>query len=479
MPLPVKYLNFYRNIKGRWDLMLFLGKWDADYRKSLIITALAFGLLFYALASFHTVWDILATAAALGIILAQFGGDMSILPADYRPSQGRVRYSVQASTHIAGEEQSFLMSNVFPCAAEEPYGFRNPILGKGLCRESPLVSDRTDDALMLRPRLAFHEDTAPMNFIRSRHQLRYIAIRVGNKLQHTTNGVKLSMHDTADAIAAERPIILRKSFYFDALMTEEAFRSRILRNNIQGDKEVYADLTTNFPIVEETIDGRAGVRFAPDMYKTVPGQIGVTTLLITENRRVAMLFQGSTKAVGSHTVTLGGSGSMNYSDIEIARESGDLRTAITRAMARELCEETGLEKHLDEVSRNTMLTGFFRWIDRCGKPEFVGITRAEDVPFSRDKSIDGDEVVKYEEIPVLINTLADFQKVIIWLRDRRLNMSLSSLMALHRMTVIATYARPDATPEQKKVYQSVSEFLFGSLAYLDKTVAAPYQLGPG
>jgi hypothetical protein len=168
---------------------------------------------------------------------------------------------------------------------------------------------------------------------------------------------------------------------------------------------------------------------------------------------------------------------MNYADLAGAGNPTDLKAAVVYAMARELCEETGMEKHFGEVRGNTLLTGFFRWIDRCGKPEFIGITRAEDVPFSRQRAIDGDEVVKYEEIPVTINTLADFHKALAWVRDQKINLSLSSLMALHRMTVIAGYGtRKDATAEQKKVYQMASEFLFGSLAYLDKTVAAPYML---
>ena len=478
MSLPVKYLNFYRNIKGRWDLMMFLCKWDTDYRKDLTITVLAFCLFSYSIATWNTVYDLIAMAVEGGIILVQLGGEMSILPADYRPSHGGVRYTVQPSIHIAYDELSFLMSSVFPTKVEEPFAFRNPISGMGLCRESPLVSDRVDDALMLSEGLPCREDMAETNYIRSRHQLRYIAIRVANKLQHTTNGVKLAMHDTADAIVMNRPITVGKSFYFDSLLTSEAFRSRIFRNNIQGEKEVYTDLTSYFPVVEEIIDGQDGVRFSHDFYKHVSGHIGITTLLITENRRVAMLFQGSTKAIGSHTVTLGGSGSMNYSDIDHVKAANDLRAGVAYAMARELCEETGMEKHLEDVRRNTMVTGFFRWIDRCGKPEFVGITRAEDVPFSKRRAIDGDEVVKYEEIPVLITTLSDFQKVLNWLRANKMNMSLSSLMALHRMTVIATYAGPKATPEQRKIYQAVSEFLFGSLAYLDKTVDAPYML-PG
>ena len=233
MPLPVKYLNFYRNIKGRWDLMLFLCKWDIDYRKDLLITVLAFCLFSYSIATWNTVYDIIAMIVEGGIIVIQLGGEMSILPADYRPAHGGVRYSAQPSTHISYDELSFLMSAVFPPLVEEPLGFRNPIAGRGLCRESPLVSDRVDDALMLCEGLPTREDTGVSNYIRSRHQLRYIAIRVANKLQHTTNGVKLALHDTADAFLSSRPVMVRKSFYFDALLTSEAFRSRIFRNNIQ------------------------------------------------------------------------------------------------------------------------------------------------------------------------------------------------------------------------------------------------------
>jgi hypothetical protein len=476
MSLPVRYLNFYRNIKGRYDLMMFLCKWDPDYRKDLIITALAFLLFAYSWATWNSFYDLVAMAVELGIIMVQLGGEMSILPADYRPAHGGVRYTVAPSVHIAQDELSYLMAAVFPSAAEASLGFLNPIAGAGLCRESPLVASRLDDTLMLRKALPYTEDMSQTNYIRSRHQLRYIAIRVANRLQHTTNGMKLALYDTAEALAGEGAVTVRKSFYFDALLTAEAFRSRIFRNNLQGEKEVYTDLTTYFPVMREKIDGQEGVRFQPDFYKQVSGHIGITTLLITENRRIAMLHQGSTKAVGSHTVTLGGSGSMNYSDLAEAACPNDLRAAIIYAMARELCEETGMEKYFGEVRRNTLLTGFFRWIDRCGKPEFVGITRAEDVPFAKERAIDGDEVVHYEEIPILINTLKDFQKVLAWVSNNKVNISLSSLMALHRMTVIATYGARDATPEQKKVYQMVSEFLFGSLAYLDKTVEAPYLL---
>jgi hypothetical protein len=476
MPSSVKYLNFYRNIKGRVDLMIFLCKWDTDYRKDLLITFLAFGLFIYSAFAWNGVYDFIAMLIEAAIIAVQLGGEVSILPADYRPSHGGVRYSVAPSTHIAYEELSFLMSAVHPALSEEKLGFKNPVAGKGLCKESPLASPHIDDILMVRDKLPYKIDTSETNYIRSRHQLRYIAIRVANKLQHTTNGEKLALYDMADALAGEGEVTVRKSFYFDALLTAEAFRSRIFRNNIAGEKEVYTDLTTYFPVQEEMINGEDSVRFREGFFKEVSGHIGITTLLITENRRVAMLHQGSTKAIGSHTVSLGGSGSMNYSDMTLANKPDDLRAGIAYGMARELCEETGMQKYFSEVKQNTLLIGFFRWIDRCGKPEFVGLTRAGDVPFSKERAIDGDEVVKYEEIPVTINTLNDFHKVVSWLKENNVNVALSSLMALHRMTVIAGYTGAAATDRQKRVYQIANEFLFGSLAYLDKAVATPAAL---
>ncbi|MBI3441127.1 MAG: hypothetical protein HY052_04900 [Proteobacteria bacterium] len=459
MSVFIDSLNFYRNIRGRFDLMLFLFKWDTDYRKDLTTTLLAFSLFGYETMTWNNIYDIIALIVDGCIIMVQLGGEMSILPADYRPSHGGVKYSVQNSTHVARDELSFPMSEVYPAPVEAALGFYNPVARIKLCQETPLVSSKVDDILMIRKLIPYKEEKSVINFIYSRHQLRYIAIRVANKLQHTTNGVMLAFHDMADALTSERPVILRKAFYFDALLTVEAFRSRIFRGNLQKETEVYTDLTTYFPVRNEMINGRDCIRFKPDFHKIVSGHMGITTLLLTENRRVAMLFQGSTKAVGSNLVCLGGSGSMNYADLRKSGYPEDFRDVLIYGMAREMCEETGMEKWFEEVRRNTRVTGFFRWIDRCGLPEFIGITRAGNVPFSKRQAIDGDEVVKYEEIPVTIEKVEDFSKVLDYVNDNKINLALSSLMALHRMTVIASYGVGKATVEQQIIYQKVAEFL--------------------
>lgn len=466
MPTPdsfaIKSINAYRNVKGRYDLMMFLCRWDTDYRKDLIVTILTFFILFYSVATWNSVYDLMALALEGGIIFVQLGTELSVLPRDYRPSYGGVRYTVQPSLHIAYDEVSYLMSGVYPPKAEEELGFGRPAFAGDICKESALVSDFVDDRLMLRQDIPYNVQEAKdeAGYIRSRHQIRYIAVRVADKKQHTTNGAKLAMEGLAGDIAGEGGVTLRKSYYFDALMTAEAFRSRIFRNNIRGDKEVYTDLTTYFPVtLDFTPGGEECVRFEPEFYKKVSGHIGISTLLLTENRRVAMLCQGTTKAIGARSVVLGGSGSMDYRDVARAGYPKDFRQAVICGMAREMCEETGMQAYFDRVLRNTIITGFFRWIDRCGKPEFVGLTRADDMPFFSSKAIDGDEVVSFEEIPVQVRQPGDFVKVLDFVRENKINLGLSALMTLHRLVVIAGYNAPGSTAGQKAIYQKIADFI--------------------
>ncbi len=459
----IKALNLYRNLKGRWELMVFFFKWDPDYRKDLNTTILTFSVLFYEIWAWTTVYDIIAAIVDAGIIAIQLGGDLTVIPSDYRPTHRGVPYTTTNSTHVSHDELSIPMAEILPAPAEDALGFCNPVNAVKTCNDSPLSSDRVDDALMLRGDMPWQENELPMSFIYSRHQLRYIAIRVLNKRQHTTNGKLLAFQDSAAALAdPARPVTVRKARYFDSLLTMEAFRSRIFRGNLQHETEVYTDLTTYFPVNREKTDGKDFLRFQPDFTTRTSQHIGITSLLLTENNRVALLYQGSTNAIGANMVCLGGSGSMSYDDMQRAGMPGDFRDLLVYSMAREVCEETGMKKWLDEVRANTMVTGFFRWIDRSGKPEFIGLTRAGKVPFSEKRSIDGDETVRFEEVPVTVNKPEDFRDVLEYLRANHIHTALSSLMALYRMTVIAGYGAADATDDQKKIYRRVADFLSGA-----------------
>jgi len=453
-------INFIRNIMGRFQLFKLLYKWDSDYKKEFIITLLAFTLLTYSIIDIdYTILDFMAIGVEMWIIGLQLGSELSILPRQYRPSYAGVNYTTQTSLHIAYKELSFLMSYVYPNKIEQKLHFKNPLRELLTATESPLVSAHVDDELMLKKTISYHENQNNRNFILSRHQIRYICIRIANKLQHTTNGESIGLPITADQLIGEKPIPIQKTTYFNALLTNEAFRSRIFRSNIKQKPELYTDLTSYFPVKKTFIDGIESIRFRDDFHTRVSGHGGITSLLLTENNKVAMLYQGSRKAICADSIALGGSGSMSYSDLAAAGNPDNFKDVIIHGMARETCEETGMEDYFNDIKENTIITGFFRWINRCGKPEFVGITKAGNVPFTQHRSIDGDEIIKFEEIPIKINEMKDFIKVFDYIKKEKMNLALSSLMALHRLTVIAGYNGTGATKKQKQIYTSLNDFI--------------------
>ncbi len=463
--------DFLRNIKGRYDLFALLFKWDKPYRKEIIITMLAFILITYSLIDMDSGYDYIALAIEVGIIMLQFGSEMSILPQSHRPTHGGSKYVPEICTYIWHNKRSVPISNILPALKEEKIGFTNPIKGRNLSIESPLVSNQVDDKVCLVNKLRYKEEYGIINYIRSNLQILYIALRVGNKATHTVNGEKLALSSLVDAIVKDKAVTVRKSYYFDALMTAEAFRSRLLRTNLRGQEEIYADLSSYFPVVQDLTSSFAGsqnkntdikVRFAQKFYEQVSGHIGITSLVMTENNRIAMMYQGEKKAIDAKKVSLGGSGSMDYDDMIDTNRPKDLREAVAYGMAREVSEETNMKRFFNVIKDNTRVIGFFRWVDRCGKPEFVGITKSGSINFFKDGNIDGDEITKFEEMPVEIKTIKSFKKALKYVEDNNIRISLSSLMALHRLTVIADYNKKDATSEQKQIYKELSDFLFKS-----------------
>lgn len=458
--LQLKLRVILRNLKAQSDFLLFLCKWDQHARREMLVTLIAGVLILYLLVLWHTPAGLVAVLLLAVALFTQLGWPPSFLPPEYRPELDKLFYSAETVAYVTRNDKSYAMADIFPAQTEAGYNFYNPLTGRNLCPESPLVSNTIDDQIMKRKNLPFKLEENKQNYIYSRHQLLYIAIRIANRIQNTQNLLKLELYDTAASLMdLTKPLIVRPSYYFKALLTAEAFRSHIFRNNIEGEKEVYTDLTGYFPANEEKLNGKDILRFAPEFYKRVSGRIGVTTLLLTENRRVAMLLQGASKPVGGQQINLGGSGSINLDDIELSGNTGDLHDVITYAMTRELCEETGMKEWFGQAHIHTMVTGFFRWIDRCGHPEFIGITYVRDVPFSKKNRIDGDEVVKYEEIPITIETPQDFVRVWEHIQVNKLNVALSSLMALHRLTVIASYDVEAASDTQKQVYRDLAYFI--------------------
>ena len=116
-----------------------------------------------------------------------------------------------------------------------------------------------------------------------------------------------------------------------------------------------------------------------------------------------------------------------------------------------------------EIASKTIITGFFRWVDRCGNPEFVGISKlnlsASDIPgddYEVTKNTEDTHIFKKE-----VRKLSDFEDFKNTLINGDNKVSLSFLVALNRLVTIAAYKNPRIDAE-RKIFDKVNELLFTS-----------------
>lgn len=260
-----------------------------------------------------------------------------------------------------------------------------------LAREAAERSTSFDDALIATPSLPFrHGGDRTGSFYRGNAKIRglqldYLRYRVEEKVR-TTNEPKFGLIFPLELPL--RDVELYTIGYYDALLTNEAFRSCIA-GRPNNDKEGIPSSDTqrldgSFPLAP----GISPPRLLSLAAANVANHVGVTTLAITADGRPLLFRQGGHSAINQGCLVFAGSGSVDADDVAAAEDPGDIKSILRHAMARELQQETLLvldgaelaESRKEEESRlldyrsRTVLIGFFRWVNRCGKPEFVGIT---------------------------------------------------------------------------------------------------------
>lgn len=307
-----------------------------------------------------------------------------------------------------------------------------------------------------------------------RQQIQYLIPRLRqNKILPTTNDNKCGL-----AMRLGPPIEdvrVYKVGFFDSLITNEAFRSEIRlvpKTNPQDrGRPASINLTSSFP-VGRYADG--GTYLQPLDRVNAGNHLGITCVLVTKDRRALLFRQGETN-VGAGTITAI-SGSLDWKDLECSEE---LLGAVKRGFVRELCEEasaeTAYEKHFHISSRegriahaiqHVCITGFFRWVDRCGKPEFVG---AGYTPFNYSE-LPPDEfevtLLRLDAISSLeLREMSDFNTLLDQLRDvakgssdARMKVGLSSYLAMKRLCEIAAY-RGSSDAAKEALYDRVKNLL--------------------
>lgn len=165
-----------------------------------------------------------------------------------------------------------------------------------------------------------------------------------------------------DIDPSEKLIYLHKGDFYDSFLTNEV-SNKYLENTENGkhiadarcfapferndDENVLKDITTS----------------------SMNNHIGASTLAFTKDNYIVFWAQNLKAQTNKDLLMPTGSGSTNADDLV----DNDLSKTITKTMERELYEESSLLKK--KITCKTKITGFYRWINRGGKPEFTGISK--------------------------------------------------------------------------------------------------------
>lgn len=192
---------------------------------------------------------------------------------------------------------------------------------------------------------------------------------------------------------------VHKTCYFDTYLTNIIPGQRLTYNN--GHREpVDAAVPELLPY---RVTGKGRQLYALGEQYTA-NELGVTTLLIMPNDYIRLWTQNRLAQCSNGLLVASGSGSADWADCAGCIGDADgLRRAVIRGMERELWEESnGLranERKRFANSVETRITGYFRWLKKGGKSEFVGVSRLTDMGLVGNLSPEASEVFGGTDLP--------------------------------------------------------------------------------
>lgn len=160
-----------------------------------------------------------------------------------------------------------------------------------------------------------------------------------------------------------------RSGYFHSVLTNE-MAARILESRGSNPAPLFAGAQM-YPFTDERIPDIKGSNMA--------NHVGISTLAVTRDGQLLVWNQDGRAQHSRNQLAPTGSGSCDWKDFEATRGAGEgntLMQVVLRAMERELREESSLHGVADARITSRVL-GYFRWMNRGGKPEFVGISRVD------------------------------------------------------------------------------------------------------
>lgn len=202
----------------------------------------------------------------------------------------------------------------------------------------------------------------------------------------------------------EKKVYCHKGTYYDTYLTN-IISGKELRSN--EDNKLIASAEDFMPVIKKNDE-----YYLKDITSSVMNnEIGISTVAITSDNYLVIWTQNRVAQSSAGLLVPTGSGSCDWSDIR----GKSFTDTIVYAMNRELWEENGgklLCKSPEEIGE-TKILGTFRWINKGGKSEFVGLTKVNRdlISFAQNKK----KVFDREEYLInsaddLINKIEDLLK---------------------------------------------------------------------
>lgn len=202
-----------------------------------------------------------------------------------------------------------------------------------------------------------------------------------------------------------KDIKIHKTCYYDSYLTN-VIPGSSLKNNQNGE---ICNTKNLMPYEEIGKDLR--IRKYEDDYRA--NEPGVTTVCIGMNNQINLWVQNGSAMSSSNLTVATGSGSADWKDCKNFLSAKDgFRKAIIYGMERELYEESNGELTVDRETfmndTDTRIIGYFRWLSKAGKAEFVGISRLnKNYRLSPQKS---EVSTQIRTAPINANTIKELKK---------------------------------------------------------------------
>ncbi|MDR2901300.1 MAG: hypothetical protein LBV20_07270 [Treponema sp.] len=170
----------------------------------------------------------------------------------------------------------------------------------------------------------------------------------------------------------EKRVYCHKGTYFDSIETNDMFGKELTVN--------LDDNTTFVTSLKEIYHYHEDKQLLPIQCTFMNCHLGASVLAITKDNKLVVMLQTKRSFADSEKLVPTGNGSSDWKDL---KKYSNLLDVVRQTMKRELLEETHLNYNY-KVKRSIKLEdiivlGFFKWIEKGPKPQFVGIVRLKDV----------------------------------------------------------------------------------------------------